>query len=364
VEIPVLEVRGRLSLGKEPLDATLWFGGKSGSRRVRFDADENGRFQGFLPSEGLWRIEVVKEAEGLRLALHPVEVKRHSGKRWAELSLELPDTLVQGEVVDEAGKEVSTAGVTSTYLADRTVTQLNSDAKGHFKIRGLQPGATVFEAESGEQASGPVPWSVEEGHESPLLRLTVRARKEVRGRIVSSQGPVPGAEVLAWPDFSQAPLAGIESSVTGPDGTYRISVPAGSQALNLLVLAPGSALRMLRAPVAPGQPLDIPVEPQGGTLVIQLRKSGRKESATPLLLHNGAFALLPLLARWVTLQGGTEGQDGRVVLESVEAGDYSLCGGGIGALRGTTPAANCQSGYLAAGGELVLGLPGGPAGGP
>jgi hypothetical protein len=302
---------------------------------------------------------VVKEAEGLRLALHPVEIKTSPGKRWAEVDLTLPDTLVVGEVVDESGRGLSTADVASIDLADQTQTHLTTDDRGHFKLRGLQPGSTIFEAEADGKSSGPVSWSVEEGHESPFLRLTVRERIVIRGRVLTPRGPVPGAEIQAWPDLDQGPLAGIENSVTGPDGSYNLSVPAGSRTLNLLVFAPGFALRILRAPIQPGQPLDIPLEPQGGALAITLKRGIGKAGPSPLLLHGGAFALLQLLGRWVTLQGGTADR-GKLILENVEAGDYSLCTGGAAAARGEAPQASCQSGYLAAGSELGLAIPGGP----
>lgn len=96
IVLPLVEVRGRVRRGKEPLAATLWFGGRAGARRVRFDADEEGRFEGVLPEEGTWRVELVAEEAGLKLAVPPVEVKRRKGSRVAEVEVLLSDTTLAG----------------------------------------------------------------------------------------------------------------------------------------------------------------------------------------------------------------------------------------------------------------------------
>jgi hypothetical protein len=49
---PVLRIKGTVTLGKEPLAATLWLSQKPGQRLV-FDSDDRGRFSGVLPGEGL-----------------------------------------------------------------------------------------------------------------------------------------------------------------------------------------------------------------------------------------------------------------------------------------------------------------------
>lgn len=56
-----MEILGRVTLGDDPLAATLWFGGRSGVRRIRFDSDEKGRFDGWLPEEGTWPVDLVSE---------------------------------------------------------------------------------------------------------------------------------------------------------------------------------------------------------------------------------------------------------------------------------------------------------------
>lgn len=90
VQIPLVEIHGRLRQGDEPLAATLWFGGLAGARRIRFDADEDGELSGYLPEEGLWKVELVEESAGLRVGLEPVEVRRLPGARRAEVEIVVP----------------------------------------------------------------------------------------------------------------------------------------------------------------------------------------------------------------------------------------------------------------------------------
>src|SRR5262249_37441120 len=74
--IPGVQLVGLATIGKEPLQATLWFGGRKAPQRARFESDAKGRFSGLLPAEGLWEVELVSEKEGLRLRLDPVEVHK------------------------------------------------------------------------------------------------------------------------------------------------------------------------------------------------------------------------------------------------------------------------------------------------
>jgi hypothetical protein len=188
VEIPLVEIEGRVALGGEPLAATLWFGGRSGATRIRFDADVKGRFEGVLPRQGSWRVSL--ESATLKLSLKPVEVKVAAGQRRARIEIAVPDTRVAGEVVDEAGRKVSRAVVTAY---DEGATHIESDESGEFEFRGLSPGTTGLEAEKNQSTSGVTEVVIAEKRESPPIRLVLRERTEARGRVATElrqgQGP-------------------------------------------------------------------------------------------------------------------------------------------------------------------------------
>jgi hypothetical protein len=212
VQVPLVEIHGRLRQGDEPLAATLWFGGLAGARRIRFDADEDGELSGFLPEEGLWKVELVEESAGLRVGLEPVEVRRLPGARRAEVEIVVPDTTLAGEVVDEAGKAAPGASI-QVDSADPRERQKGSrfevDAEGKFRIRGLAPGPAGVEAEAGEQTSGWVPITIVDKGESPWLRLV---------------GPEAGAAALAG---TEPPASACSRGFLAPFGDLLLKKPGG-----------------------------------------------------------------------------------------------------------------------------------------
>ena len=361
IQVPVLEIHGRLRRGDDPLSATLWFGGLSGARRIRFDADEDGVFKGFLPEEGLWKVELVEADGALRVGLEPVEVRKRPGARRAEVEIAVPDTTLAGEVVGEDGKAVPQAfvQVDSTGPRDKQKgSRFETDAEGKFRIRGLAPGPASVEAEDGERTSGWTSIVIADGGESPWLRLVVRSKREVRGRVFSPAGAVPGARIQGFPDLGSAGVATGVEATSDPSGQFSFGLPAGARAVHLQVLAHGFAFRMLKASVDSEQALQIPLESQAGTLIVERAEM----KAAPLLFHGGSFVPVDLLRSWVQLQRAPWTDRGPLVIPGMEAGEYALCTGreAVGAaLAGAEPPASaCSRGFLSPYGELLLRTPG------
>jgi hypothetical protein len=353
IEVPVVEVEGRITLGEEPLETTIWLGGRSGVRRIRFDSDEKGHFNGFLPKEGKWDVEIESESGGLRLRLEPVEVKVAPGKSVARLEMRAPNTRLTGEVVDDEGHSVHGAVV---RVIDKIGAEVRTDEKGEFEIRGVRPGLQGLEAEDGDRISGAVEVLLQEDREPSPIKLVVRRPAALMGRVLAPTGPVPGAELIAWPSLDEVGFASASQGVTGPDGKFRLDLPAGTRLVHLVVFPPGYALRMLAVQVAPDRPVEIPVDSAGGSLVIEL-PGFEPGGPLPLLAHNGSFTLIPLLMRWMQLQRVHPDDPRRLVVPNVEPGAYSLCSGASSELRqGKEPHGDgrCASGVLPPFGELVL----------
>lgn len=354
VEIPVVPVEGRASLGDEPLVATIWLGGKLGARRVRFDSDREGRFEGFVPAEGTWPAELVSEAEGLRIALEPLEVNVPPGKRTAVVEIRVPDTTLAGEVVDEDGRRAPGARI--ALSGSRKTSEAIADDEGEFRIRGIAPPYVVLEAIEGSRSSGPVRAVVAEGEETPWLRLVVRGMVEVEGQVLSRTGPVPGAEVIAWPGMNQVAFASSESSRTGASGQFKLRFPSDTRSLSVVVVAPGYPLHMSQVGLEPERPLHVPLEGLGGTLVIELpaAEDGRT-STSGLLVHGGAFAPLSIFTTLLRQRASVHVGPAEVVIPAIESGEYSFCRGSVQDLRyGQVPPARCVSGFLPPGGTLTL----------
>lgn len=365
VHVPLVEVHGRLRRGDEPMSATLWFGGLSGARRIRFDS-EDGDFQGFLPEEGLWKVELVDGDGGPRVGLEPVEVRKLPGAARAEIEIVVPDTTLAGEVVDGDGKPVPRASIQVDSLGPRNrqkSSRFEADGDGKFRIRGLAPGPAGVEAEAGEQTSGWISTAIPDEGESPWLRLVVRAQREVQGRVFSAGGAVPGARIEGFPDLGSVGVATGVAATSEPSGHFSFGLPAGARAVHLRVLAPGFAFRIFKATTDSGQELQIPLETQAGTLILERAEKKRTSPApAPLLFHGGSFVPVELLRSWVRLQRAPWPERGPLVIPGMEAGEYALCAGGeavAAALAGTEPPASaCNRGVLAPFGELLLKAPG------
>jgi hypothetical protein len=356
IDLPVLRVEGKILIGTEPLSATLWLSQKGG-RRLRFDSDDRGRFSGLLPGEGLWAPQIHSETEKLRVSLEPLEIKPPQGKNLAKVEIHVPDTKLSGQVVDDAGQPVRTARVSIIQLDKRAHDQVDTDEKGEFSIRGLRPGSLLVKADDGERQSDFVPSTLPEKGEAPSLRLVIHKLQTFEGRVVSTVGGVPGAMILASSAFNSQGAAHTAQTVSGADGSFHVDLPAGTTMLNLVVFPPGYAMRLMTTPVSPGQPVEISVEPQGGTLTLEWAEEG----PNPLLVHGGSFVVPSMLKAWVRMQGSRSSGSGRLVLTNVEAGPYNFCVGGAAVSRltqgGEPPAANCTGGVLAPNGELALRTP-------
>jgi hypothetical protein len=352
VQIPVLRIEGRVTRGGDPLSATFWL--VRAGRRLRFDSDEEGRFQGLIAEEGTWGVSLTSKEEGLRITLAPVEVKAGAGGTVARVDVVVPDTTLEGEVVDESGHAVPGALV-GALVSQQIDSRVRTDAKGEFHLHGLPAGPVTLFAKEEDRESGWVQTALVEGEASPWLRLVLRRLKKVHGRVVSPSGGLPGARILAWPVGQVS--SSIATAMSGPGGDFDLEVPDGEGALQVLVLPPGFAFHMATVSSSPGRSFEIAVEPPGGTLVLE---PGPADSPPPVLVHDGVFIPLQPLQDWARMQGVSSSAESRLVVPNMAAGTYSLCAGhqAIAKLQeGAAPPAACRSGVLSPLGELVLRAP-------
>ncbi|MDY7092208.1 MAG: carboxypeptidase-like regulatory domain-containing protein [Acidobacteriota bacterium] len=349
IEIPVIEVVGAVRRGGDPVTGELIFGTTQGKERLNFPLDEDGRFEGYLPREGTWPLELRPPGgRGVR-TLEPVEVEVPQGELIAELDIELPDTLLYGEVVDEDGEALANAHLTLIGLRPeqkRREALDQADDEGRFEIEGLTPGDVLIRA---AHENGKSPWrqiSLQEGLDPGSLRLVVEREAEISGRVVAQGRGLAGALVLAQPDPHQGLSASQRRAVSAAGGGFRLQVPA--RPLSLLVWAPGHPLRLLRhSPSTEStEPLELDLSTASGELVLApaAALSGDLEWNQLTLLHRGAQVSFLVLVRDLQLPLDREL---RLSIPQAQPGEYALC---------ATGPATCARGVLAPGGQLLLEL--------
>ena len=363
MEVPVVAVEGQLRVGDEPLQTTLVFGSTQGKQRIPMETDEEGRFEGSLPREGMWPLDLVPPGDlQLNQALDPVEVRRRPGTSTAFLDLRLPDTRLAGIVMAD-GEPVPRARMAIVREGDdkRRDAILLADDDGEFELLGLSPGVLHAHAYSRGRKSPWVRVELEEDLIQPELHLELEHRIELSGLVLSPTGPVPGADVAIWPTLHDGSFRLLERATTGVDGSFPAEVPAGAVRADFLVMAPGFAHRLLTAEVkAPDPALSqgippqiIQVEAAAGALILDgIAPQGNLPTDTVLLYDRTRFPL-DLLLQMLLPKGGIVPRDGALALPQMAPGSYGLCSGSP-----SEDTFDCPGGYLPPGGELRLGFPG------
>ena len=92
VEVPFVEVTGRITLGDEPLKAKVFIGGVSGAVSVSADSDVEGEYSAVIPErDETWEIDVTAKSPRIFSRMRDVEIEANASGE-ALLDIELPDT--------------------------------------------------------------------------------------------------------------------------------------------------------------------------------------------------------------------------------------------------------------------------------
>lgn len=365
VDIPLIYVEGKVLLDDEPIAARLWFGGRSGTERVEAESDEEGEFLVVLPREGTWPVDVFADTPPVKSVGLEVEVEPIADLRVADVVLELPNTRLTGEVVDEAGlplTEPAQLHVVPLSGDDRRERFLGTrtDALGRFEVLAMAQGTYSVEATSPHGSTESVVLGITEGRDASV-QLTLRAKRTMVGTVVSESGPVPQALVMAYPVVGPGQRPGFESPTTrtGVDGRFRMNVPGTATTMRLTVLAPGYALALQR--VSEGSTIEVGLTQGGGTL--SLEPSARAGSEVGLVMVQGEPMDLPSLETWARMNGASPDRGAVLVVDAMPAGDYAYCRFAVEeallVLSGMAlpSGRGCTQGFLAPGGELRLSAP-------
>jgi hypothetical protein len=342
IDVPLVSVRGKVLLGDAPFPSDLWFGQRDASVSVKLSTNDEGVFDGALPHDGLWSVQVAGRSRKLETIL-PVTVGSD------ELIIRIPETTVKGVVVDPDGGPVDRVDVTAN--ASGRIVSLRASSDGSFLFLGLPEMTVALEARdlrTGRRSKS-VETTLKAGEPRAGVTLRIEPDHQVKGRVLSRGAPVIGARVTAYAFMEGSNSVQQFRAVSNEEGAFDLQLPDAARHALITVGAPGKTLQSYDIGLT-GGPIVLELEPVGGTVILAWPKA----SPPPNLARAGAPLMLPDLTSWARLHGETlQGQ--RLRVPNVAPGAYRACAPVKGAAD-TKPEMRCREGMLAPGGTITLDL--------
>lgn len=332
VTVDLHPVRGTIKLGSDPIAATIWFGGMSGSQRVKMISDAKGAFQGSLPRMGLWPVEVSGSEPAFR------SVARVTVKQDEPVKISLPDNRVTGWVIGPDGGRLSKGTLLAASTSGLVSLPLAPD--GSFDVRALSDGTTTLSARtrSGQQSAA-IEVQLTGGVRKNGIELRIEPVRDVTGNVVSRGASVIGALIGLTPIGLGAQM--VLTTVTDENGHFALLVSENARRGYLTVAAPGRTLQSYEVPLGDA-PLKIEVAPTGGMLILDAESRFR-------LRRDGILISFQDLSQWMLAHGDPVSDTKTLRIPNLAPGHYELCT--------VAPAPSCAGGDLTPGGSLHLVLP-------
>lgn len=359
IQIPLVAVRGKITLGNNPLRARLIFGGENAPRSVPLESTETGEFKGMLPQQGDWVVQIEASDPSVHRRLRRVSVIPGISNE-AEVNIRLKDARLRGRVVDEAGDLVADALITlSPVVSPEDSTTHFKAETGLFELAGMSPGIVALEAETPDQRSSE-PVAVTLGELEADATLVVTKPTELMGRVVSSTSshPIPGAMLFAT--AANKPLTGAGLRNTDGEGRFSLRLPPKTAVTTVAYWADGYSLDITKATGGTNSETVLFASPLGGTLIVTMPDSEEMNQSMPVVVRGGAAMPPRALATIRPEDRRTfDLANSRVTIPNLAPGAYALCTMDTKAfLFGLSPMVgpDCSSGILLPNGELTLSL--------
>jgi hypothetical protein len=353
IDLGMLPVVGIARIGKQPLPGEVVFTDAAGSL-VRFVSNVDGELEGALPRAGFWTSRVRSSAEAFDRSLE-VDVIGQEPDEPSFVDVHFPDPALRGEVVDEKGNPV--VGFTLAIREARVPTETLEKYEGStFRYERIAPGEYLVRILAPWRSSPTYRILIPHDDDPDYVKAVVDTRRDFHGRVVSTTGAtVPGGIGWLTPDPNGG-WSAWQVVPRGPRAAFRGSLPSSAERACLVLHSPGHAMSISAWPATDEQQ-EIVVSPVGGILDLEVPLV---PGLIPVLIRNGCFVHVGLLARAPGSSRDDHGSYLRVLSPLAEPGAYSLCGltsAEITALPGGVPAfPRCVHGVLAAGARLGLNL--------
>lgn len=385
-EVAFTRLEGLVTLDDEPLPHyRILFYDEGQGRQVGFRGTEEGKFYAFLPKDQVWRVTIEQPGERVHAQINDFEVPpRDPEDRWPKTVIEIPDTHLEGTVIDGSGRPM--AGVEVDLNAAGGSAFRATEEDGTFVFRGLRPGRWTVQAIDRENPRESQVEGVEVRESSPVQvpPLVLETSHRITGHLVGSRGEAIGAaRVVASPKYEpgQSPNTSDTVVFTDLEGVFEMTVPGRADEYWLTFGPPGYALdhQLVRLPL--DSPLIVLAEEAAGNVVVLFDDPPELFRDAKLGSIGGDYAYLKILTQlvgegplgdffglqsWRQQHGANElDHPFRQTYPRLAPGPYSACFGnglvGMYSQGRPLPAEieerHCDSGYLSPGGELELTIP-------
>jgi hypothetical protein len=326
------KVRGVVSLGDGPLQASLSFDGEGGPKLI---SDELGQFEGSItPDEGKERTILVEaETPRVKRVVRPKITRDDAGD--FQVIVDLPSTTLLGRVSNEDRSPEPRAWITVSGRDPETFQQTFVEPDGSFQMLGFEPGSYRVTADADGRLSKPLDVELR-NDKTAEVELILQRTERIRGRAMTGEAPAIAADVYAFPRDSWAPV--VLQALTDESGFFQLDLPPRTTMFDFVAVHPAFDILLGRTAVVKDKQLGIRLYQMGGTITIESNRDDRA-----LLLRNGA----EMPADWLANKAGGTVASGRITIPRLIPSQYSIC---------TMKKTKCVSGYLPPHGTLTLSL--------
>jgi hypothetical protein len=349
IEIQTTHVVGSVRMSGRPLaGATVWVGGRFRTPAVTLTTDIDGEFSGdvpFAPDE-TWLVTVTNSTPSITKTFN--QQPDLDNDKTVRLNLVIPGGMIAGDVVEADGVPTLRGIANVIRAGDATSDVIQTPiADGKFELGGLTSGEyTVYAEGLGGRTTRKANVNVEEDEESSI-KLTFGGNLTFTGRLTGDDGmPIAGAKVFV--NSVEVPAPVWIPRATSDGGEFVTELPEGTHTVDVIVIAPGFALKAFRAPVETERQLVVLMRQNGGRLGLTFPAVAMEGVAgrIPYVIHNGVvIPAMFLLSNRVATSSASEAAFS-ITAPHVEPGAYGLCVATFAEATSLSQSDNCSFGNL------------------
>jgi carboxypeptidase family protein len=226
-------IEGIVRAGNTPFAARLFFTDDDAAR-IALQTRPDGHFDGILPHDGPWSVQVRTPNETWYVKDIPVDVKRSPQQAVASVDVAVPGGKARGQVKSDTGEPIR--GDVIVFRNRKGIGDALVLEDGTFEVGGLEPGPVLLQAVAGPSGESEMTAYLVAEDSPQYAQLVVHKTTDVHCWLISEEGaPVAGAIIR----YSAAAMQGVRQAVSGPTGEFSLRVPGTTRSVLAGVAIPG-----------------------------------------------------------------------------------------------------------------------------